>query len=96
MSKVVPPALKYRARKLRIINAEPNRVKRKNLMEAYWRRSPPQRPIMKYMGSRTSSKKTKNRIRSSATKVPFIPTSRISMRIRKPLGSCGSGKWSQL
>ena len=33
MSKVWPP-LKYRARKLRIIRAEPNRVKRKNLIDA--------------------------------------------------------------
>src|SRR5437868_12100631 len=34
MSNVWPP-LKYRARKLRIISAEPKRVNRKNLIEAY-------------------------------------------------------------
>src|SRR5438270_10955849 len=55
MSNVWPP-LKYRARKLRIISAEPNRVKRKNLIAAYWRLGPPQTPIMKYIGSSTSSK----------------------------------------
>src|SRR5436305_11678503 len=41
MSKVWPP-LKYRARKLRIISADPNRVNRKNLIAAYWRLGPPQ------------------------------------------------------
>ena len=34
MSNVLP-ALKYRARKLRIISAEPNSVNRKNLIDAY-------------------------------------------------------------
>jgi hypothetical protein len=34
MSNVCPP-LKYRARKLRIISADPNRVNRKNLIAAY-------------------------------------------------------------
>src|SRR3954467_4505648 len=93
MSKVWPP-LKYRARKLRIISADPNRVNKKNLIDAYWRFGPPQTPIMKYIGSRTSSKKTKNRIRSWATKVPFIPVSRMRMRMRKAFGLYGSGKWS--
>src|SRR3954471_19395225 len=36
MSKVWPP-LEYKARNDRIIKAEPNRVYRKNLMDAYWR-----------------------------------------------------------
>ena len=49
MSKVLP-ALKYRARKLRIISAEPNSVKRKNLIDAYCRLGPPHTPIMKYIG----------------------------------------------
>jgi hypothetical protein len=43
MAKVSPP-WKNRARKLRIIRAEPNSVNRKNLMAAYWRASPPQHP----------------------------------------------------
>ncbi len=94
MSKVCPP-LKYRARKLRIISAEPNSVYRKNLIAAYCRLGPPHTPIMKYIGSRTSSKKTKKRMRSWAAKVPFMPVSRTSMRIRNALGLCGSGKWSQ-
>src|SRR5207302_9817819 len=93
MSKVWPP-LKYNARKLRIISADPNRVNRKNLIAAYWRLGPPQTPIMKYMGSRTSSKKTKNRIRSREEKVPFMPVASTRIRIRKALGLNGSGKWS--
>src|SRR5947209_16433070 len=95
MSKVFPP-LKYKARKLRIISALPNRVYRKNLIDAYCRLGPPQTPIMKYIGRSTSSKKTKNRIRSSAQKVPFMPVSRTRIKMRNALGLCGSGKWSQL
>ena len=95
MSKVLLP-LKYNARKLRIISALPNSVYRKNLIDAYCRLGPPHTPIMKYIGSSTSSKKTKNRIRSSAEKVPFMPVSSTRIRIRKALGLWGSGKWSQL
>ncbi len=84
---------KYRARKLTIIRAEPNSVNRKNLIEAYWRCSPPHTPIMKYMGRSTTSKNTKNKMRSCARKVPTIPVSSTRMRIRKALGLCGSGKW---
>ena len=64
MLKVVEPVTQYRARKLTNMSAEPNRVKRKNLMAAYSRFSPPQTPIMKYIGRRTTSKKTKNSTRS--------------------------------
>src|SRR5205823_13099268 len=46
MSKVCPP-LKYRARKLRIIKAEPKSVKRKNLIDAYCRLGPPHTPDRK-------------------------------------------------
>ena len=73
--------------------AEPNSVKRKNLIDAYCRFGPPQTPIMKNIGSSTISKKTKNRMRSWATNVPFMPTSRISISARNALGLCGSGKW---
>ena len=76
-----------------IISAEPNSVKRKNLIEAYWRCSPPHTPIMKYIGSRTTSKKTKNRMRSWATNVPIMPVSRMRIRMRNAFGLCGSGKW---
>ena len=93
MSNVCPP-LKYSARKLRIINADPNSVNRKNLIAAYCRLGPPHTPIMKYMGSSTSSKKTKNRMRSSDANVPFMPVASTRIRIRKALGLCGSGKWS--
>ena len=95
MSKVWGSLVKNRARKLSSISAEPNSVKRKNLIEAYSRLGPPQTPIMKYIGSRTSSKKMKNRIRSWATKVPTMPVSRTRIRARNALGLCGSGKWSQ-
>jgi len=53
----------------------------------------PHMPIMKYMGSRTSSKKMKNSTRSSATKVPTMPVARSSIKARKALGLCGSGQW---
>ena len=78
------------------MKAEPNRVNRKNLSEAYRRCSPPHTPIMKYIGSSTTSKKTKNRMRSWATNVPAMPTSRIRMRMKKALGLPGSGMWFQL
>ena len=54
----------------------------------------PQTPIMKYIGSRTTSKKMKNNTRSSATNVPFIPVPRINIRIRNALGLRGSSQWS--
>src|SRR3546814_4631538 len=43
MENVSEPLTKNTAMKLTIISAEPNRVKRKNLMAAYWRFSPPHR-----------------------------------------------------
>ena len=53
----------------------------------------PQIPIMKYIGSRTTSKKMKKSTRSSAANVPFIPVARISIRIRNALGLRGSSQW---
>ena len=70
-------------------------MNRKNLIDAYSRFGPPHTPIMKNIGSRTISKKMKNRIRSWATNVPFMPTSSSRISARKPLGLCGSGKWFQ-
>ena len=84
---------KNSARKLNSISAEPNSVKRKNLIDAYSRFGPPHTPIMKNIGSSTISKKTKKRIRSCAMKVPFMPTSRMRTSARNALGLCGSGKW---
>jgi hypothetical protein len=55
-------------------------------MAAYCRLGPPHTPIMKYIGSSTSSKKTKNRIRSWAAKVPFMPVSSTSSSMRNALG----------
>ena len=77
------------------IIAEPNSVKRKNLIDAYSRFGPPHTPIMKNIGSRTISKKMKKRMRSSATNVPFIPTSSNRISARNAFGLCGSGKWFQ-
>ena len=56
------------------------------MIEAYWRCSPPHTPIMKYIGSRTTSKKTKKRMRSWARNVPTMPVSRMRIRMRKALG----------
>jgi len=50
---------------------------------------------MKYIGSSTSSKKMKNRIRSSATNVPAMPVASRRIRARKALGLWGSGQWFQ-
>ncbi len=90
------PLLKNSAMKDSSMNAEPNSVKRKNLSDAYRRCSPPHTPIMKYIGSRTISKKTKNRMRSCATNVPAIPTWRSRISMRKALAFPGSGMWFQL
>ena len=79
--------------KLTIISADPNNVYRKNLIAAYWRCSPPQTPIRKYIGSSTTSKKTKKRMRSCATNVPTIPVSRMSSRMKNALKLPGSGRW---
>ena len=46
---------------------------------------------MKYIGSRTTSKKTKNRIRSWATNVPAMPVCSTSMRIKNAFGLPASG-----
>ena len=86
---------KNSARKLSSISAEPNRVKRKNLIDAYSRLGPPQTPIMKNIGSSTSSKKMKKRMRSWATNVPFMPDlEQRASSARNAFGLCGSGKWS--
>ena len=73
------------------ISAEPNIVYRKNFSEAYWRFSPPHTPIMKYIGSSTTSKKTKNRIRSWATNVPAMPVCSTSIRMKNALALPGLG-----
>ena len=95
MSKVWTFDRKKSARNDSNIIAEPNSVNRKNLIDAYSRFGPPHTPIMKNIGSRTISKKMKKRMRSSATNVPFIPTSSSRMSARKAFGLCGSGKWFQ-
>ena len=58
---------------------------------AYWRLPEPQMPIMKYIGTRTISQKTKKRTRSKATKVPAMPVSSSSISARKPRALPGLG-----
>ena len=93
MSKVCTFDRKKIARKLTSINADPNSVNRKNLIDAYSRLGPPHTPIMKNIGRSTTSKKMKNRIRSCATNVPSSPVSSSRISARNALGLCGSGKW---
>ena len=66
-------AVKYSARNPSSMNTDPNSVYRKNLMLAYCRFADPQIPIRKYIGTSTSSQKTKNKIRSNEMNVPAIP-----------------------
>ena len=49
---------------------------------------------MKYIGSSTSSKKTKNRIRSWAMNVPAMPVCSTSIRMKNAFGLPGVGMWS--
>jgi hypothetical protein len=56
MSKV--PSAKNIARIAKSMSTLPARVYRKNLMAAYSRRSPPQMPIKKYMGTSPISQNT--------------------------------------
>ncbi len=95
MSKVCTFDRKNSARKLSSMSAEPNSVKRKNLIDAYSRLGPPHTPIMKNIGSRTTSKKMKKRMRSWATNVPIMPVSSSRISARNAFGLCGSGKWFQ-
>ncbi len=92
MSNVCGVDLKYMARKPSSMNTLPNSVYRKNLSEAYWRLAEPHTAIMKYIGTRTSSQNTKNRIRSKAMNVPAIPVSSRSMRAMNAFGLPGLGR----
>ena len=66
------------------IRAEPRAVNRKNFTAAYTRRSPPQIPMMKYIGTSITSQKAKKTSRSRATNTPRIPASRNSIEAKKP------------
>ena len=92
MSNVCGFDLKNSARKPSSMNTLPNSVYRKNLMAAYSRLAEPQIPIRKYIGTRTSSQKMKNRTRSNETKVPAMPVSSRSIRPRNPFGRPGAGR----
>ena len=72
---------------------DPNSVNRKNLIAAYSRFVDPQIPIRKYIGTRTSSQNTKNRIRSNAMKVPAIPVSSSSISARNAFVRPGGGTY---
>src|SRR5690606_27359398 len=54
-------------------------------MAAYLRRSDPQIPMMKYIGTSTASKNTKKKNRSSERNTPSIPASRISVKTANSL-----------
>ena len=88
--------LKNIARNPSSMNTDPNSVYRKNLIAAYSRFALPQMPIRKYIGTRTSSQKTKNRIRSNAMNVPAIPVSRSSMSAMKAFVFPGLGTMRQV
>ena len=90
------PVKKKRERKLTSISADPKRVYKKNFKEAYFLFGPPQTAIIKNIGSKTTSKKTKKRTMSCATKVPIMPVSKTRISIKNVFGFLGSGKWFQL
>ena len=94
IEKLSAQVLKKSARNATNISADPNMVYRKNLSDAYWRFSPPHTPIMKYIGKSTSSKNTKNKMRSRAMNVPAIPVCRINIKMKNDFGFPGDGTWS--
>ena len=57
------------------MNAEPSIVYKKNFVAAYTRLSYPHPPMRKYIGTRTISKKMKNKKRSRLRKLPITPAS---------------------
>ena len=96
MAKLSAPVLKNNARNATSMSAEPNMVYKKNLSDAYWRFSPPHTPIMKYIGNKTSSKNTKNKMRSCAMNVPAIPVCNTSIKMKNAFGLPGDGMWLRL
>ena len=90
MSNVDGSDWKYSARKATSMKTDPKSVYRKNFTAAYSRRGPPQMPIMKYIGTSTSSQKMKNSTRSNAMKQPDMPVCSISIRARNARGLPGS------
>ena len=85
------PACEVMTRKPTSISAEPSSVNRMNFTEAGPRASPPQIAMRKYIGISTTSKNTKNTIRSSATNVPRTPTSSTSISASSCRTLPGSG-----
>ena len=91
-----PPPMsevKYIARNPSSMKIEPNSVNRKNLIDAYARFDEPQIPIRKYIGTSTSSQKTKNRIRSKAMNEPAIPVWSRSINATKAFVRPGGGTY---
>src|SRR4051794_3424390 len=88
--------LKNMPRKPSSMITDPNSVYRKNLMAAYSRFDEPQMPIRKYMGTSTSSRNTKNRIRSNEMNVPAIPVSSSSINARNAFVRPGAGTYRQV
>src|SRR2546430_1959175 len=92
MSNVWGFDLKNMARNPSSMKTLPNSVYRKNLIEAYSRLAEPHTAIRKYMGTRTSSQKMKNRTRSNAMNVPAMPVSSSIISARNAFGLPGLGR----
>ena len=73
------------------MNRLPTSVYRMNLTAAYSRLPLPHSPIRKYIGTRTSSQNTMNRIRSNATNVPAMPVSSSSISAMNAFAGGPSG-----
>ena len=59
----------------------PTRVYRKNLIAEYSRRSLPQMPMRKYIGTSITSQNRKNSRKSRLTKAPTMPVCRMSRKM---------------
>ena len=72
----------------------PTWVKIRNFSAAYRRFDPPQIPIKKNIGRRTSSQKIANRKKSSAMKTPARAISRNRKRPKNARGRFSSSQWN--
>ena len=71
MSKCPTLGARERAKIPTSMKALPRKVKMRNFMAEYWRRPVPHIEMRKYMGSNSSSQKTKNRMKSREAKTPI-------------------------
>ena len=75
---------------------KPTWVKIRNFNAAYRRFGPPQIPIRKNIGRRTSSQKTAKRMKSRAWNTPTSAISRNMKRPKKARGRCSSSQWNTM